>query len=516
MHSPQSRWARGPGRKRRLARPSTARLQQILDSVADGVVVADQEGRFLLFNPAAERILGIGLMDVPQQDWPSVWGCYRPDGVTPFPADELPLACALRGETVTGAEVFIRNASTPAGVWLSVNATPLRGPGGRLEGGVIVFRDVTVLKQEMRQVELLSNVVEQTADGVLVTDARGRIEYVNPAFERITGYSREELLGRTPAVLKSGEHGLKFYAGLWRRLMSGEVFRGTIKDRRKSGEVFLAEQTITPVRGPAGGFEHLVSVAKDVTSLRRAEQQEHALQVARRVQQRLFPSAPPSIRGLDIHGRAFVADATGGDYFDFIPLPGECLGLVIGDVSGHGLDSALVMAELRAVVRATARTVSEVGESLSVVNRVLVADTEDARFATLLLAVLHLPSRSLRYANAGHPPGYVLDASGRVKLQLGALGPPLGLFSEAAFSSHDGLRLSAGDSLVLFTDGVTESESPAGTPFGLDRLLEVVRARRGAPASSLVEAIRDAVQEFTDRAPLQDDLTVVVCSVEEA
>ncbi len=514
MHSPQSRRARGPTRQRRRARPSTARLQQILDSVADGVVVADQEGRFRLFNPAAERILGVGLVDVPRRDWPSVWGCYLSDGVTPFPADELPLARALQGETVSGAEVFIRNAATPAGVWLSVNATPLRGPAGCVEGGVIVFRDVTALKQELRQVELLSNVVEQTADGVLVTDARGSIEYVNPALERITGYRREELLGRTPAILKSGEHGSKFYAGLWRRLMRGEVFRGTITDRRKNGDSFLAEQTITPIRGPAGEIEHLVSVAKDVTSLRRAEQHEHALQVARRVQQRLFPATAPSLRGLDIHGRAFVADATGGDYFDFIPLPGECLGLVIGDVSGHGLDSALVMAELRAVVRATARTVSEVGEILSVVNRALVADTEDARFATLLLAVLHLPSRSLRYANAGHPPGYVIDAGGRVKLQLGALGPPLGLFSDAAFSSHDGVGLSAGDSLLLFTDGVTESESPAGTPFGQDRLLEVVRAARGARASTVVEAIREAVQGFTEEAPLQDDLTVVVCSVE--
>jgi sigma-B regulation protein RsbU (phosphoserine phosphatase) len=507
-----------PGRIRvrsrvaRVASRPTALLREILDSIADGVVVADARGRLALFNPAAERMLGVGQMDVPQQEWTTVYGCFRPDRTTPYPAAELPLARALRGETVSDVEVFVRNAGT-SGRSLSLNAAPLRDGRGLVRGGVVVFRDVTQRAQELRRIELLSNVVEQTADGVLVTDAEGNIEYANPAFDSITGYSREELLGRTPALLGSGEHEPAFYAELWRALMAGEVFRGAISDRRKSGEVFLAEQTITPMRGPGGETEHIVSIVKDVTELRRAQQRENALQVARRVQQRLYPQTPPRLPGLDICGKAFVADATGGDYFDFVPLAGDRLALVIGDVSGHGLDSALVMAELRAILRSTARTLADPGELLSAVNRALVEDTEESRFATALVVALHVPTLALRYASAGHTPAYLLDAGGRERAVLPALGPPLGLFADAQYPSRDGITLAPGDDLVLYTDGATDSESPLGSPFGTERLLDVVRSQHGAGASRIVEAIREALCAFTAAAPQQDDVTVVVCSV---
>jgi len=209
-----------------------------------------------------------------------------------------------------------------------------------------------------------------------------------------------------------------------------------------------------------------------------------------------------------------VADATGGDYFDFVSLSGDSLGLVIGDVSGHGLDSALVMAELRAILRSTARTLSDPGELLSAVNRVLVADTEDSRFATALVAAVHLPTRVVRYASAGHTPGFLLDAAGRVRVRLPALGPPLGLFADAQYPSRDGIALAPGDCLVLYTDGATDCESPLGTAFGAERLLDVVRGQRGARASVIVDAIHGALRAFTGSLPQQDDVTVVVCAVE--
>jgi PAS domain S-box-containing protein len=513
MREPRPGRARDRSGKKRSASRATPLLQEILDSIADGVVVADAQGRFVLFNPAAERMLGIGLADVPPEAWAATYGCYRPDRVTPYPAAELPLARALRGETVAEAELFVRNAGT-SGTSLSINATPLRDGRGVVRGGVVVFRDVTARAQELRRIELLSNVVEQTADGVLVADAQGRIEYVNAAFLGITGYSREELLGRTPALFGSGEQPAASYAELWRTLARGEVFRATTSHRKKSGDAFLAEQTVTPMRGPAGETEHVVAIVKDVTELRRAQQRENALLVARRVQQRLYPEAAPRVAGLDIHGQAFVADVTGGDYFDFVPLCGDSLALVIGDVSGHGLDSALVMAELRAILRSTARTLSDPGEILAAVNRVLVADTEDSRFATALVAAVHLPSLAIRYASAGHTPGYLLDARGRVRAELPALGPPLGLFADAAFPSRDGIALARGDCLVLYTDGATDAESPQGAPFGAERLLDVVRSQRGAPASAMVRAIHGALRVFTGQAPLQDDVSVVVCAVE--
>ncbi|MHC5012883.1 MAG: PP2C family protein-serine/threonine phosphatase, partial [Planctomycetota bacterium] len=397
------------------SRPPAVPLRHVIDSLADGVVVVDLDGRCLLCNPAVHRLFGTDLADVPSSEWVSAFGCLLPDMVTPYPEEDMPLTRTLRGEVVSNLELFMINQKTPQGVWLSVNGTPIRDERGMIEGGVVVLRDITSIKRETQRVELLSNVVEGTADAVIVTDRGGRIEYVNPAFETATGYTRAEVLGRTPRILKSGAHDKEFYADLWRTLVEGQVFRGMFINRKKGGELFFTEQTITPIREPGRGITHVVSVGKDVTQLRRAAERESTLLLARSVQQRLFPSGPPPVPGFDIHGATFVADATGGDYYDFIPLAGEKLGILVADVSGHGFDSALLMAETRAVVRATAQTTSDPSEILGFVNRVLHEDTEAHRYATLLFVSRHVPSGSLTYASAGHPSGYLLDGRGAVR-----------------------------------------------------------------------------------------------------
>ena len=492
----------------RAAPPALLRL--VIDSLADGVVVADLEGRCVLFNPAARRLLGKDLEDVPAGEWSSAVGCLLPDMVTPCPPEEMPLTRTLLGEVVSNHELFVLNEGVPQGVWLSINGTPIRDDQGNIEGGVVVLRDITPIKRKIQQIELLSNVVEETADAVIVTDGAGRIEYVNPAFEAASGYTRAEVLGGNPRILKSGAHSREFYTDLWRTLVEGQVFRGTLVNRKKGGELFITEQTITPIQKSGGGITRVVSVGKDVTQLRRAAERESTLLLARSVQQRLFPARPPRVPGFDIHGATFVADVTGGDYFDFVPLPGECLGIVIGDVSGHGFDSALLMAETRAVLRATAQTTSEPSQILTVVNRVLHADTEAHRFATLLLVVLHAPSRTFAYSSAGHTPGYVLDGRGAVKSELPATGLPLGLFPDSVYETRTRLSVEPGDSLVLLTDGVTDCGNPEEDLFGAERALEVVRSSPGMRSSAILDRLYGAVRAFERGGPQRDDVTVIV------
>ena len=126
-------------------------LQSVLNSMEDGVVVADQHGRFLQFNPAAERILGLGPSDAGPEEWATVYGCHLRDRTTPYPPTQFPLARALRGDTVAEEELFVRNANLPDGAWISMTGQPVRQPDGSMKGGVIVFRDVT----ERKQVEAL-------------------------------------------------------------------------------------------------------------------------------------------------------------------------------------------------------------------------------------------------------------------------------------------------------------------------------------------------------------------------
>lgn len=131
----------------------TGILMSILNSIADGVVVADENGRFVVWNPAADRIIGLGPMDKPTTAWPTTYGLYRSDKTTPFPADQLPLALAIRGETAIDVPLFVRNRSRPEGVLLSVTGTPLNDAEGRIKGGVAVFRDVTAQRAAESEIQ---------------------------------------------------------------------------------------------------------------------------------------------------------------------------------------------------------------------------------------------------------------------------------------------------------------------------------------------------------------------------
>ncbi|MFO7692195.1 MAG: SpoIIE family protein phosphatase [Vicinamibacterales bacterium] len=492
---------------------SSRLLRLVVDNLAEGVVVANGQGRFVLFNPAAERILSLGFRDVPLQEWSSVYGTYKPDMMSPYPADELPLARALRGEAVDDCEMFIRRNGGPAGGWISASSRPVADRQGRTLGGVVTFRDITAQKQQLERHQLLSKIVEDTADAVLVTDSAGNIEYVNAAFEEMTGFARAEVLGKNPRLLKSGQHDRSYYERLWEGLLRGEVIRDTITDRRKSGELYLSSQTITPLRAPDGTISHLVSIANDVTERRKAMDIENNLRLARQVQQRLFPTAPPAVPGLDAWGVSVPAHATGGDYFDFLTLPGGALGLVIGDVSGHGFDSAILMAQARAHVRAAARRESDPARILSEVNALLVPDLGENHFIGMIVVAIEPRSRRVRYANAGHTPGYILDRAGDVRMTLTSTGVVLGLFEDAVFLTEQGPALDPGDLLALFTDGVTEAQDWHGTMCGAEWALDVIRARRHLGSAEILDALCEAIRGLNGDVTQRDDVTAIVCRV---
>jgi len=486
-------------------------LKSIIHNLSEGVIVADRHGKSIYFNRMAKSILGIGAVEVSPGEWPSVYGCFKPDGVTPFPPQELPLARALIGESVGETEIYIRNPERPQGVHIVVQASPFWNEKNELAGGVVLIRDISKKKEIEARIGTLTNAVEQTADTIVITDKSGRIEYVNPAFEQTTGYTRAEALGSTPAMLKSGVHNDDFYKNLWETVASGRVFRATIANRKKSGEIYFAEQTITPMRDSAGSITHHVSVVKDVTEQRKLQEQEAQMKVARSVQQQFYKVSPPHAEGYDMAGAAFPADATGGDYFDFVPLQQGFLGIAVGDICGHGIGSALLMVELRSCLRAFAMKSTDLAEIFTLLNGALVSDLQLDRFATLVFCRLHTQSRSIVYANAGHFPGYILDAGGAVKRTLDSMDIPLGLFSRRTFTCSEEIRLEPGDILVLLTDGILEAERPDETVFGAERALDFIREHRHEGAQQIITGLYHAVRSFSDGLPQADDITAVIC-----
>ena len=362
---------------------------------------------------------------------------------------------------------------------------------------------------------LLSRVVAQTADSVIITDAEGRICYVNPAFETTSGYSQAEALGKTPRILKSGLHDAEFYRQLWARLKQGLPSRGMVINRRKSGELYWSQQTITPMQDETGCLSHFVSVSRDITVLKKKEEQEFQLQLAGNVQRRFY-APPPSVQGFDIGAASHPVYETGGDYFDFIQRQDRSIVIAMGDVNGHGYGSAILMALTRAYLRSFASMDLEVHEILARINDMLLNDLEQHQFVTLCLVRLQPEDGTLSYANAGHVPGFVLSSSGEVKQSLDSTGPPLGLFAGSEFSLPGTIDLLPGEMLFLVTDGISEATSRGGDQFGSERVLKYVRDHRNEPASQIATGAYHAARNYVEHDPQDDDITALVIKMEDS
>jgi serine phosphatase RsbU (regulator of sigma subunit) len=249
---------------------------------------------------------------------------------------------------------------------------------------------------------------------------------------------------------------------------------------------------------------------------REAERVVHAraeeFSLARKIQQGLLPKAPPALPGLEIAAASHPAQETGGDYFDFIPLSDGQWGIVIGDASGHGIGAALLIAETCAYLRALALTHTDPGSILRLVNGRLAEDIGADHFVTLFLAQLDPRTGSLAYSSAGHWPGYVLDAQGKVKLGLKRTSLPLGLYPDGDFSNGPAITLDPGDLVFLFSDGIVEAPSGAGPAFGIGRALEVVCTHRHEPPGEIIAALMHQVREWSGSAQA-DDMTAIVIKV---
>ncbi len=495
--------------------PEAEALRVIIEMLPTGVLVADVDGNLLFHNRAAQELLGIPDTLPSEIRIRSDFGWYLQDDAPSLPAERLPMVRALRGEHVREEVLFVRNAGRPRGTWISTTARPMRDSDGEISSAVMVCREVTEEHLSGQSRILLSQVVEQIADGILLTDKQGFIQYVNPAFETLTGFSHEDVRGRSPKMLKSGLQALVFDQQLSGELLAGRPLQATTTNRKKTGEIYHVEETISPLTDEQGNITHFVTVMQDVTDALNRQEGEVQLRLARQIQQKFYGVAPV-VPGFDLAGAAYPAYETSGDYFDFIPLPHGRLGIAVGDVEGHGFGSALVMALTRAYVHSFAAMGLEVDQILTQVNRMLVNDLGDGCFVTLMMASLDIRSRSLVYAGAGHVPGYVMARSGPVEHTLESSGLPLGLFPEVSYSRSQSITLEPGQLMVLLTDGITESEAPGGGEWGAHGALGYIRACGDHSAHELVDGLYREARRFAGSQLQRDDITSVVVRVDPA
>lgn len=363
----------------------------------------------------------------------------------------------------------------------------------------------------------LSAVVEQTGDIVLMTDRDARIVYVNKSFETQTGWRSHEIIGRTPGVVRADLQGTEELScdAVVEQLQSGEIYRGTMLHKRKDGTTFRGEHTITPITDPTDGRVYFVSVCRDITERERAEVQDAELRLAAEVQKRLYPQAPPGIEGFDIAGMCMPASQTCGDYYDYVPLQDGTLGLVVGDMAGHGFGPALIMSSTRAFLRSLLLTGHTPRDTYRHLACWLSPDLADDAFMTLLTVFLDPVSRQICHVNAGHSPGFVLDQHGALRFDLGVSGPALGLSPNCSYFCSRPRQLQTGDTIVLVSDGITEARSPAGDLLGRDRLERIVARHCQLPAVAILERVREELVAHTGGCDREDDQTMVVCRVLE-
>ncbi len=241
-----------------------------------------------------------------------------------------------------------------------------------------------------------------------------------------------------------------------------------------------------------------------------------SLTLAMQVQRNLLPQSAPKMDGLDVAGSSLFCDETGGDYYDFLTLSKhgpDQLGIAVGDVTGHGIPAALLMAATRALLRSHAIHPGDLGQLMVDINEHLTADTLVGQFTTLFYAVIDAKQRTIRWSNAGHDPALVYDPATETFDELGGAGIPLGIDARAEYAESSRNTLTPGCVIVIGTDGIWETRNNAGERFGKETLRQLVRDNAHRSAGEIGNAITETLAVFRQDQPQEDDVTFVVAKI---
>lgn len=241
---------------------------------------------------------------------------------------------------------------------------------------------------------------------------------------------------------------------------------------------------------------------------RRMAHSDHQLRGAQDIQRRLLPMQSPDVPGFDIAAVCRPAEMACGDCFDYVPMQDGSLGIVVADVSGHGFGAALLMAEVRAYLRAFTLLWNDVGEVLTRLNQIVYQDVDEGYFITVGFVRIDPQTREIDFAGAGHN-AFILRGDGSIT-SLGSTGFPLGLMPDARVRRTSPATLEPGDMLLMFTDGLVETMTPDDEMFGSERTLGIASGSRSMPATEVVDLLAQTCSDFAGRRSQQDDITIVV------
>ncbi len=348
-------------------------------------------------------------------------------------------------------------------------------------------------------------IVETAGEGFILMDDSHRIVDVNDSFCRLIEYTREEIIGRRPYDFGTED---------FRQYCMSQKHAVTAADyRRVQGHLLSQSGREIPVlfHGNdliASSGERLGNVAfvTDMT------EHHKSLKLAGEIQKSLMPQRSPAIPRLDIAGRSQPCEEIGGDYFDFIETEdGRSLLIVAGDLTGHGVDAALLMTTARAFLRMRARQPGDPAAIVTDLNRHLTTDTRQSdRFMTLLLMSIDPAAAAIEWVRAGHDPALLYDPGADRFQELRGPGLALGLNEAVQYTAVRQSGLKRGQVITIATDGIWEARNAKGEMWGKHRLQEVIRRQAGEPAAAIVSHVFENLREFSLGTLPEDDKTLVI------
>ena len=361
-----------------------------------------------------------------------------------------------------------------------------------------------------RSEEKFRRIVETAGEGFILMDEDLKITEVNDAYCHMLGYSRAEILGKTPMDLATDEF-RQFMFNNREELLAREYreFEGTVQAKDGRHVPILVHGNT--LRGDEGKVIGNMAFITDMT------EHKKALALAAEVQKSLLPQGKPDVRGLDIAGRNVSCDEIGGDYFDFLwrrENPDGPFSVVVGDITGHGVDSALLMTAARAFLRMRASQPGTLSEIITAMNRHLTRDVlETGRFMTLFYLTVDPKQDRIDWVRAGHDPAILYDPQQDTFEELKGQGMALGLNHAFNYAENHRKGLTNGQIIAIGTDGIWEAFNRKGKMFGKQRFKDIIRQNARAGADDILNAVYNEVNKFTEGQKSEDDITLVVIKV---
>ena len=495
---------------------SEERFRQIAEMTGEWLWEQDPDGFYIYSSSAVREILGYE----PEEILGKVYlDLLTPQDKAHWSSELAPLSDVQKRFSHLVNRYCHKNGHV---IFTESSGEPIFAPSGKLLKWRGVDHDITGRKRYEDALRLRDRAIEAASVGIEIADARDKDYpniYVNPALSRITGYPKEELLGRNLRMLQGPDTDPAAIREIGQSLREGGNCEVVLKNYRKDGTAFWNSLLIAPVHDEAGILTHYIGVQTDVTELRRASEERHELEIAKHIQLSLLPKQPLNADRMKVAGVCLPASHVGGDYFDYF-FAGTNLDIVIADVSGHSVGAALIMAETRSALKAAVRQASagksapKAGEMLCALNDLLHDDLNGADLFISMFYVSFDPARRLlHYANAGHNRPLLLRSGEISCRELDAEGMIFGVIKDMIFEEkHE--QLAKGDRLLLYTDGLTEAQNFAGEFFGVPRLCSTFSALKNETPETVIRVLIEQMHAFCGDQAFADDVSIVVLNVE--